>query len=1217
MATVLSTLYPPLIDTFMPAFPYDENVTVEFSISPYNSANMIKHLHVSLVNQKTNQNAFEGSNNGLDMNQRISGTSLVNGIWVLPFEEIEGILHCDSDNLWHLTIPTALLKNQNGETNKTFTIDYYYKLQLRFDSNNGSVAEIDSSYLTTKRVYFSEWSSVCLLKAIPHVYCYVKNFTNPETWEATISGVDTTKTIEEAKLTPQHIPGSIDLTGFLVFTDGSNTSQSFAKTTNHNEYLKSYSISVFDNQNNKLFQSETQYTALLVEKNDFTYLLDISDEGTYPTGETYNLYFTFTTNNNYTFTEIYQFSIIDYQVEFSPIWTFKTRPIIDHGTVSNEIITEEDGIIEFTVDCGSLSPGYLYIKRKSSLDNFKTAELICCKGFLGGNNETDNNYQHVSCSIKDDTVGSLVRYQYSVQYQTLNNAWSNLNYSREIYPIYHDILIKRGDKQLAIRYNAQISNMTPVVNRVKIDTLGGRYPKFAENARLNYKQFSISGLITAESDYNRTFLNELASQYEKELIAYDNYMNGKYIIRNDTVVEEDDGQYGTYNSWILKPDTETKVKVRNTKVGSKYNNATNSLDTNSMTPHDLYPHENWWWERIFREEVIKWLNDGEPKLWRSMTEGNMVVMFDGISLTPNAQLGRRTWNFSATVYEIEDGYSLQTLDSLGLYEIQNDYNQNLLQGITQQAAVTNYQLGQQYAIQGTSEGTSIRKIIEKQIQMNYEGLNSKYQVIPESIILNSVKIQFHDDRIKGSLPQWYDLDSLTTADDNIYLTVYVNNEYITFTSWSDLIAASSAQFIKMQDELGNYSIESNANDILTKYLNAWETEITAGNVLLKIEYLDDDKVLDKLNSNTNYTQEDTVTALASSAYSIIENQIENAIDKYNYGLGYKLIIEMTSPYAGANANLKRTVFVNEHGYYQVPSDINVLDIKLFDNQIATIDYLVQWDITYNDLKDPSGYEIGEDIVGQVSGWWRANTNINELIYNKYYYQSIEETSNTYTGTTQELEYWKASDFDVTPYAMFAIKQLNSGLGIQKIVVGRTGTLRLASDYPMNACAVLGRRMFRTTIDRQPYLDEWEYILDDSVFEGEQGSQAEAGNSYWYQAENNFETDVLVKVLFQEQPFETDEFDYVVWNEEDFWQIYDDWYTLGATFYGLSSVKKPKYNTVYGVVDENGIFSYKIYYLDQGWYDVEFEDENKTIMLAKVPINGVINYKGSLIKKKYT
>lgn len=1212
MATVLSTLYPPLIDTFMPAFPYDENVTVEFSISPYNSANMIKCLHVSLVNQKTNQNAFEGSNNGLT--QIVSGTALVNGIWILPFEEIDGILHCDNDNLWHLIIPTFLLKNQDNVTNKTFTIDYYYKLQLRFDAYPNYNSRIDASYLTTNRVFFSEWSSVCLLKAIPHVYCYVKNFNNPSAWNAITSGIITPEATETGKLTPQYIPGSMELTGFLTFTDGSNTSQSSNKTTNHNEYLKSYYISVFDTENNKLFQSETQYTALLVEKNDFSYLLDISDKNTYPTGENYYLQFTFTTNNNYTFTETYQFSIIDYQVEFSPIWTFKTRPITDHGITTNEIVTEEDGIIEFTVDCGNLSPGYLYIKRKSSLDNFKTAELICCKGFLGGDDK-ENDYQHVVCSVKDDTVGSLIRYQYSVQYQTLKNAWSNLNYSQEIYPIYHDILIKRGDKQLAIRYNAQISNMTPVVNRVKIDTLGGRYPKFAENARLNYKQFSISGLITAESDYNRTFLNELASQYEKELIAYDNYMNGKYMIRNDTIIEEDDSQYGTYTSWILNPDTKTKIKVRDTKVGSKYNSINNNLDTNSMTPHDLYPHENWWWERVFREEVIKWLNDGEPKLWRSMTEGNMVVMFDGISLTPNTQLGRRTWNFSATVYEIEDGYSLQNLDSLGLYKVQNDYNQNLLQGITQQAAVTNYQLGQQYAIQGTSDGTSIRDLIIKQVQMNYEGLNSKYQVIPESIILNSVKIQFHDDRIKGSLPQWYDLDSLTTADENIKLTLYTNEstDPIIIT-WQELINSSTAYFI--MDTISSDLIELNANEILTQYLNAWETEIIAGNVLLKIEYLDDNQVLDKTNSNTNYAQGDTVTALASSAYSIIENQINNAIDKYNYGLGYKLIIEMTSPYVGANANLKRTIFVNEHGYYQVPSDINVLDIKLFDNQIATIDYLIQWDVTYNDLKDPSGYEVGEDIVGQISGWWKVNTNISELIYNKYYYQSIEETSNTYEGVTQELEYWKASDFDVTPYAMFTIKQLNSGLGLQNIVVGRTGTLRLDSDYPMNICSVLGRRMFKTTIDRQPYLDEWEYVLDDSVFAGDQGSNIEIGHTYWYQAENNFETDVLVKVSFQKQPFNNDEFDYIVWDEDDFQQIYDDWYTLGTAFYKLSSVKKPEYNTVYGVVDENGIFSYKLYYLDEGWYDVKFEDDDKTTMIAKVPINGVINYKGSLIKKIY-
>jgi hypothetical protein len=113
-------------------------------------------------------------------------------------------------------------------------------------------------------------------------------------------------------------------------------------------------------------------------------------------------------------------------------------------------------------------------------------------------------------------------------------------------------------------------------------------------------------------------------------------------------------------------------------------------------------------------------------------------------------------------------------------------------------------------------------------------------------------------------------------------------------------------------------------------------------MLLKIKHLENDGVYDKKTvKNINVTEGTEVSALASDVYSVIQTIKEDAIDKYNYGLGYKLIIEMTSPYAGADSTLQRTIFVNEHGYYQVPSDINVLDIKLFDNQIATIDYLVQ------------------------------------------------------------------------------------------------------------------------------------------------------------------------------------------------------------------------------------------------------------------------------------
>lgn len=98
--------------------------------------------------------------------------------------------------------------------------------------------------------------------------------------------------------------------------------------------------------------------------------------------------------------------------------------------------------------------------------------------------------------------------------------------------------------------------MTPVVSRVKIDTLGGRYPKFAENAKIHYKQFQLNGLIIAESDYNRKFLSEL--DFSKEMSAYDKHMNGKYMVRNDTVIESKQAY----------------------------------LDSADVTNHDVYPTDN-------------------------------------------------------------------------------------------------------------------------------------------------------------------------------------------------------------------------------------------------------------------------------------------------------------------------------------------------------------------------------------------------------------------------------------------------------------------------------------------------------------------------------------------------------------------------------------------------------------------------------------------------
>lgn len=136
---------------------------------------------------------------------------------------------------------------------------------------------------------------------------------------------------------------------------------------------------------------------------------------------------------------------------------------------------------------------------------------------------------------------------------------------------------------MAIRYNGQITSYAPVVNRQVINTLGGKYPKFAENARMDYKKFTMTGLITAESDFNRKFINE--RDYADAMQDYDINMDGKYELRNDTL---SDGDLAYKNiSRIKYPDTYKR---------------THALASNTL--HDVYPKDNWWLERKFREEAL-------------------------------------------------------------------------------------------------------------------------------------------------------------------------------------------------------------------------------------------------------------------------------------------------------------------------------------------------------------------------------------------------------------------------------------------------------------------------------------------------------------------------------------------------------------------------------------------------------------------------------------
>ena len=73
-------------------------------------------------------------------------------------------------------------------------------------------------------------------------------------------------------------------------------------------------------------------------------------------------------------------------------------------------------------------------------------------------------------------------------------------------------------------------------------------------------------------------------------------------------------------------------------------------------------------ERIFKTKVLEWLTDGNPKLFRSPTEGNFIVRLMNTSITPHDQLGRMLHTFSTTASEIAD-FNYDELNKYGFINV--------------------------------------------------------------------------------------------------------------------------------------------------------------------------------------------------------------------------------------------------------------------------------------------------------------------------------------------------------------------------------------------------------------------------------------------------------------------------------------------------------------------------------------------------------------------
>jgi hypothetical protein len=900
MANVINTLYPPIISTFSNAFIYKEDAKVYFGISNYNSVEDIKRVHVSVVNQSNNENALADAT----------------GVLFSPLHYDEG------KKMYYVTIPVSALAS--GQ----FNINRFYKVQIRFDncydlkSDDGTVTydlqnvSSKNNYLLNEQQHFSEWSQVCLIRGIYYPHIYIKAFD-----------------MTQSHKTRAFNKGIIPVIGGIFFNaDNDATNASNDET----ETLQSYTVSVLSSDKSKVIKSsKTIYTGDNLNPNDINYRIDLQDTSV-SDGDSLVLRVSCTTRNQYSFHKDYDFQIanFDNSVGFAP-------KIV-------EMVDNDNGIVKLRItDSKSIIGGTVYVKRMSSEDHFENAELIKSVHMHGA----------LDLTIIDNTVSSLVWYRYSVQYENTAGVLTPITYSKVIVLNFDDAILSRKDKQYSILYNYNVSSYKPVVSRNKIDTLGGRYPRFTENAILNYKQFSISGMISAEADAKQLFVKKSDVYSDTFGSYYDIYKRHPTL---SIIDENEQDDYADSNALVdvVRNDFPDYVKYSDTPSGIT---ASDYLTTTK---------DDWMWERAFRERLVSWLNDGEPKLYRSKQEGTMVVMLTDVSLAPVPNTSRFLYNFSATMYEIEDGTSLEKLDSLGVYDVESVEDTSSSSQGGQDDYVVVERLGQMYNTTITDTNDIRDKIIENlKMQYGYSGKDKTNRDVydensvlsskkPDDVSLKNVKIYFHN---KPSL-YYSNNGSMRLAPNDEYSSNVSSNRYSLGYGISIMTDASDSMSDIFVNSRGFYQIPDSLNVKALSFSHVGDV-VTIEYTLVYHEKNNEDNIV------TTSTVDRTVIGQYESVFQPDASIGDSIKSKYNYVSDNKFKQYMqywkgisieAAPYTMCSikyngADTYTDYLIGSTGVLHMIKGFDIQDLKFLGKRMTIVDksrqpYLKEWECVYDGAK---------------------------------------------------------------------------------------------------------------------------------------------------------------------------------------------------------------------------------------------------------------------------
>lgn len=545
---LVSNLYPPIFQqSVMPAFIYTESCRIYFSISNYNSPSDFKAgapVQVSVRYQKTNQNALNASN-------------YPSGIKLTTYEIDD---KRNGDDKYYIKLLSSDIAGG-------FELNAYYKIQLRFTGKDAGAlpsSEGIDGWLSNNLSYFSEWSQVVLIRGISQPV-------------VTLTGL----TPGAENMTNFNIP-EVPIEGQITFSD-----------PNDNQKIQSYQVFLYKNNRTLLQASDRIYINNYENTNVIRYSLR---------------------------TELQVLSIytIKIQVFTSNLysWTNDKMYAAKFKIASNSDILLDAGL-QCTADLNTGSPKIVLTNNYySKRDTYNRHSIVKGIKFVikRASHQTDfSKWEEVdSLIIKEDKLYNFTWYDYSaepgvwyryhiIRYNSSGVRTSSIKTQEPIMTDPEDVFLVGEGRQLAIRFNPQISNFSIKVAEGVTETIGAQYPFIRRNGNVYYKTFSLSGSITGFID-----------------------------LRANTFKASKDDLYKNYKQLYVDYNKE----------------------------HNIDAYHDYIYEKQFRDEVIKFLYNNTVKLYKSATEGNILIKATNITLTPNTSLTRLIYDFTCSLYEVAE-YSLE------------------------------------------------------------------------------------------------------------------------------------------------------------------------------------------------------------------------------------------------------------------------------------------------------------------------------------------------------------------------------------------------------------------------------------------------------------------------------------------------------------------------------------------------------------------------------